>query len=277
VITAVVGKTIAEGAHAHGLPSDGDLMAWRSTDGGKSWSAAVRVNDAPGAATEGLHALAAGANGSLFAAWLDKRGGQGTKLFGARSTDGGLTWSKNVAIYESPDGTICQCCHPSVAVDSGQQILVMWRNCLAGARDMYLVRSPDGVSFSPPEKLGTGTWQLNACPMDGGGLAAAGGRIVTAWRREHSIYLASPGEKEVAIEDGIDVAVAASPAGTFVIWSTPAGIRILVPGKKEAIAAGGKGSFPSVVALPDGHALAAWDDDGKIIVRRVPQEPGLAE
>jgi len=36
VITAVVGRTLAEGPHAHGLPSDGDLIAWRSTDGGKS-------------------------------------------------------------------------------------------------------------------------------------------------------------------------------------------------------------------------------------------------
>src|SRR5271170_157048 len=32
VITAVVGRIAAEGAHAHGLPSDGDLLAWRSQD-----------------------------------------------------------------------------------------------------------------------------------------------------------------------------------------------------------------------------------------------------
>ena len=36
VITAVVGKNRA--VHAHGLPSDGDLMVWRSLDGGKSWT-----------------------------------------------------------------------------------------------------------------------------------------------------------------------------------------------------------------------------------------------
>jgi hypothetical protein len=38
VITAVVGRTLAEGPHAHGLPSDGDLIVWRSTDGGRTWS-----------------------------------------------------------------------------------------------------------------------------------------------------------------------------------------------------------------------------------------------
>ena len=37
VITAVVGKTLATGTHAHGLPSDGNLTAWNSSDGGKTW------------------------------------------------------------------------------------------------------------------------------------------------------------------------------------------------------------------------------------------------
>jgi hypothetical protein len=83
VITAVTGKTVAGGAHGHGLPSDGDLMAWRSTDGGKSWSKGIVVNDVPGAPTEGLHGLAADAKGNLFAAWLDKRTSHGTKLYGA--------------------------------------------------------------------------------------------------------------------------------------------------------------------------------------------------
>ena len=48
VITAVVGKTPA-GGHAHGLPSDGDLIAWRSVDGGTTWSKGVVVTDVPGA------------------------------------------------------------------------------------------------------------------------------------------------------------------------------------------------------------------------------------
>ena len=59
---------------------------------------------------------------------------------------------------------------PVLAIDATGQIVVMWRNWLGGSRDMYLARSRDGVTFSKPEKLGTGTWQINACPMDGGGL-----------------------------------------------------------------------------------------------------------
>jgi hypothetical protein len=272
VITAVIGRTVAQGPHAHGLPSDGDLIAWRSTDGGKSWSKGVHVNDVAGAPTEGLHTLAAGANGHLFAAWLDKRSGHGTKLFGAQSTDGGMTWSKNVMIYESPEGTICECCHPSTVIDSEGQVLVMWRNWLDGSRDMYLAASHDGITFSKPEKLGTGTWKLNACPMDGGGLALVRGKIVSAWRRDHEIFLASPGSRETAIAEGVDVAVAGSPSGVYAIWSTPNGIQVLRPGKVAPITVGPKGAFPSIAAFPDGHAFVAWESDGKITVEAVEKE-----
>lgn len=269
VITAVAGKTAAAGAHAHGLPSDGDLIAWRSTDEGRTWSAGIVVNDVPGSPTEGLHALASDGKGRLFAAWLDHRGGHGTKLYGAQSRDGGGTWSKNVLIYESPDGTICECCHPSLAMDSRDEIFVMWRNWLDGSRDMYLARSRDGLRFSKPEKLGDGTWKLNACPMDGGGVAIEDGRVVTVWRREHDIFLDAAGSTENRMGTGVDAAIAAAANGVYAIWSTPAGVEVMVPGKSKPIEIGQKGSFPSISAIARG-AIAAWEDDGQIIIRKVP-------
>jgi hypothetical protein len=274
VISAVVGKSLAEGPHAHGLPSDGDLVAWRSIDGGKSWAAGVTVNDVPGAATEGLHALASDGQGVLFAAWLDKRSGHGTKLYGSLSRDGGVSWSKNILIYDSPEGTICECCHPSATIGSDGNILVMWRNWLEGSRDMYLARSSDGLKFSKPEKLGAGTWKLNACPMDGGGIAIAGSRIVTAWRRERDIFIVRPGAQETVIGTGVDVAIAGGPRGVYVIWSGPAGVETLIPGRSKATTVAPKGSFPAIAALPDGGALAAWEDDGKIEIEQLPERAG---
>ncbi len=270
VITAVAGRIAAEGPHAHGLPSDGDLIAWRSLDEGKTWSKAVLINDVPGSPTEGLHALASDGNGRLYAAWLDHRGAKGTKLYGAQSQDGGATWSKNILIYASPDGTICECCHPSLAIDPNGDVVVMWRNWLNGSRDMYVARSRDGLHFSPPEKLGTGTWKLNACPMDGGGIAFSGGRLITAWRREHEIFLYTAGQPEKSIGSGVDVAIAAGPKGPYLVWSSPAGLQALSPAKPEPAILASKGSFPSIAALPGGGALVAWEDDGKITVRSLP-------
>jgi hypothetical protein len=270
VITAVTGRTPSQEQHAHGLPSDGDLTAWRSIDEGKTWSKGVVINDVAAAPTEGLHALAADENGNLFTTWLDKRGGKGTKLYGARSTDSGRTWSKNVQIYESPEGTICECCHPSVVIDATGQIAVMFRNWLGGSRDMYLAVSRDGITFAKPTRLGRGTWKLNACPMDGGGLVMAQGRIVSVWRRDREIFIASPGEREKKIGEGIDVAVSAGTKGAFAAWTTPDGIRALMPGRGDPTTISQKGSFPAIAGLSDGRAVVAWEDDGKIVVHVLP-------
>ena len=109
---------------------------------------------------------------------------------------------------------------------------------------MYLSQSSDGTHFSPARKLGEGTWKLNACPMDGGGIAISANGPVTGWRREHSLFLDRPGEPEESIGEGVDMAIAAGKSGTYAIWSTPAGLELHVPGEREPRALGIKGSFP---------------------------------
>lgn len=268
VITAVAGSKPEEGAHAHGLPSDGDLLVWRSEDGGKTWSRGKAINDVPASATEGLHALASDGKDTLFAAWLDKRGSKGTSLYAARSTDRGATWSRNVAVYQSPGGSICECCHPSVAIDSAGNLVVMWRNSLGGTRDMYLATSRDGVTFAAPRKLGTGTWQLNACPMDGGGLAVTPSRILTAWRREGNVFLDEPGQPEKQVGTGKDVALALSGNRTYVSWVNGTKVEAWVDGKVELLS--GAGAFPSLSTLPGGGVLAAWEENGAVQIRLLP-------
>ncbi len=150
LVSAIGGKTVAAGPHAHGLPADGDLFVWRSEDLGKTWSEGVRINDVPGAAREGLHAFAADAQGNVAVVWLDLRE-TGTRLFGSYSKDAGRTWSKNVLVYQSPDGTICQCCHPSLLALGNGEFAVMFRNAVGGARDMYLAR--EAVERSAARKI----------------------------------------------------------------------------------------------------------------------------
>src|ERR1017187_533396 len=65
---AMSGKSIVISAIAS---EPGDLLAWRSTDGGRSWSPPTTINDTPKAAREGLHAMVGDAEGHLAAVWLD--------------------------------------------------------------------------------------------------------------------------------------------------------------------------------------------------------------
>jgi hypothetical protein len=247
----------------------GDLLAWRSTDGGRTWSKPVTVNDQPKASREGLHAMAADAGGHLAAVWLDDRTPpNGKRLFGAFSNDGGTTWGKNMLLYESPDGTICQCCAPSLVSLGDGEFVAMFRNAIGGSRDLYTLRLAGGRPVGAAEKAGMGTWKLDACPMDGGGMAVQNGKIVTAWRRDHDVYLAEPGKPELKVGTGMDVAFGANKQGFYVLWSTPDGIEMHVPNTMKTTHLSDAGAFPAIVSMPDGGMLAAWEENGAIATAR---------
>lgn len=255
---------------------NGALLTWRSLDGGRTWSTGGKVNDAPRATREGLHAMAAGPGGRLYAVWLDLRhvvpGKPGTELYGAYSTDNGATWSKNIAVYKSPTGSICQCCHPSLMFDAKGELTVMWRNDIGENRDMYLSRSSDGgLTFGVAEKLGSGTWKINACPMDGGGVTkSAEGKMVTVWRRGTDVYLAPEGGAETLLHAGKDPAIAANREGVFAAWSAPDGVFVRVPGKLEPVTLDHEGGFAQLVAVPNGPVIAAWERKGSIQFHTLP-------
>lgn len=254
VVSAIGGPTAAS-----------ELLVWRSEDGGKTWSTPVTVNDVPASPREGLHAMAIAPDGTIRLVWLDLRT-KGMSLYGAHSTDGGKTWSKNELVYESPDGAICTCCHPTILAEAGGPV-VMFRNALEGMRDMYLLRAGQ-----PARKLGDGSWKLNACPMDGGGLARLGDKLVSAWRREDTVYLATEGQREVALGLGKDVALAAAGKQLAAVW-TQAGQVVSYRGPADGTGKRGvlapAGAIPSVLALPGGGFLAVWEENGAIGVGRL--------
>lgn len=263
---AISGEAIVVTAVMSETPAQGDLFAWRSADRGHTWSKAIRVNDVAAAAHEGLYTLASNGHGTFFAAWLDLRN-KGTRLYGAWSSDAGATWSKNVLVYESPDGTICQCCHPSAAFDQGGGLDVMWRNALAGSRDLYLLHAGANRQFGKPEKLGTGTWKINACPMDGGGIAHEGARTVTAWRRGEELFLDEPGKPEQKLGNGKDIALAANADRAAAVWIEDSRVQVWSSGKTEVL--GQQAAFPNIVALPGAGFLAAWEENGAISTQRL--------
>lgn len=261
VVTAILGGR-----------DDGDLFAWRSTDEGRTWSEPVRLNRVPAAAREGLHSMAA-AGDFVAVTWLDMRA-PGTRVFAAVSSDGGATWSEDRLVYESPSGTVCQCCHPSVAVSAKGRVAVMFRNAIEGARDLHLTVSTDGGrTFGPAEKLGNGTWPLSGCPMDGGALAMdARGDVVTVWRREKELFLARPGQAEERLGTGRDPVIAiATDGASRVAWRGEAGLVVVDPkhGEPRDLAEGGQA--PALLALADGTLLAAWERDKRVFVAPIPR------
>ena len=265
VVTAIGG--------VQGKGRDGDLQSWRSTDGGTTWQGPVKINDAADAAREGLHGMASGSDGSVWCVWLDLREKR-SEVYASKSTDGGATWSSNIRVYRSPEGNVCECCHPSVLVSDGA-VHVMFRNSLAGNRDMYVTTSKDGgKTFATAKKVGQGTWKLNACPMDGGMLASGPkGSLVTVWRRNGEIFSASStGGKEWLLGPGEQPWIAASANGPVIVWTErrdgdlwvqSAGTR--QPQKLDAAA---RDPMVTSSAGGDGPVIACWESkrDGQAVV-----------
>jgi hypothetical protein len=254
IVTAIGGR--------RGKGQDGDVLAWRLTEVGTNWQGPVHVNDAPDSAREGLHAMAAGPDGSVWVTWLDLREKK-TEIYLAKSTDAGATWRANVQVYRSPDGSVCECCHPSISVGDGVAH-VMFRNSLAGNRDMYAaISKDDGKSFSQPKKLGQGTWNLNACPMDGGMLAPGPkDTIITVWRRNNEIFSAPiSGGREQLLGHGEQPWVAGSPDGPVFVWTAgrEGDLFVQSPANRlpEKLASGARD--PVVCSAGGGPVIACWE------------------
>jgi hypothetical protein len=260
-------KSVVVTAISH---ESGNLAAWRSEDGGDTWSGPVDVSDLPKVAREGLHGMAIGPDGLIFCTWLDLRNDR-TQIYGARSQDGGKTWSKNRRIYASPSGTVCECCHPSVAISDDGMIYVMWRNALDGDRDMYLAKSEDsGQTFGLADKLGVGSWKLNACPMDGGDLAvAADGSTLTVWRRNQQIFATDVGGRmrERLLGSGEQPSVAANVNGHYLVWVNRRGGDLLLstPNSNTPVRLAEPAADPMIAASRsiNGPVVLVWESGKK--------------
>jgi len=143
------------------VSSEGDLTAivWKeditnqmfastSTDNGNTWSTAIRIDDSPNANSKFAKDIGLVVdNGVIYSTWSDDRNvAFDADLYFTMSTDGGMTWSPNVAIDKG---------YPSGANDvkdwrimaNGNNIAVMCstENDLGGFNEeVFLTVSTDG-------------------------------------------------------------------------------------------------------------------------------------
>lgn len=237
------------------------LRSWRSTDGGATWSAGPDIST-PTTGGMGFQAISSDGKKRFVAAWIGPQNGHPT-LFVSDSSDGGATWSKQRVLSE----TVCECCHPTVAIGNDGTVRILFRNSTGGNRDLHLATSTDGQEFKI-EKLGQGSWKIDACPMDGGGIAEFNGQVVTLWRREGRLFLARPGEAEQAFATGKNASIALRSDGVYAVWSSAEGIMAKSPGKNPRVLSK-SGDYP--VISPAGPVIAAWDDHGIIRVAHLDQ------
>lgn len=233
------------------------------------WKSMGMVNDLKGSGPEGLMSIAADKKDNFYAVWLDIRTGNRNQLYFSSIAGHATHWSKNTLVYQSPDGHVCECCRPGIAAE-GSRVAILFRNWLNGSRDLYLLESSDrGTSFTNAQKLGMGTWKLNGCPMDGGGVVIDGsGAIQTTWQREGTVYYCKPGGTEINMGKGRICSIAGTAGNTVISMQNSDTVEVMKLSQKKEISIG-TGSFLKSIVLPDSKVLCVWEQDIKIKFKKV--------
>lgn len=250
------------------MDKTGNIHWFEQSLDSESWKAKGKVNDQIGSAPEGLMSIAADNKGNFYAVWLDTRIGKKNQIYFSSLRKGGLEWTKNQLAYQSPDEHVCECCKPSIAVN-GTEVAIMFRNWLEGSRDLYLAKSSDsGKSFGKAQKLGLGTWKLEGCPMDGGGILIDDSKgIHTTWRREGIIYYSKPGAAEIKIGEGRNPSISGTANNILIAMQNGDAVKSVSLKDKYEVKVG-KGSYLKSIVLPDKQVLYIWEQDREIKFHR---------
>ncbi|HKZ48828.1 MAG TPA: exo-alpha-sialidase [Thermoplasmata archaeon] len=119
----------------------GSIQMSKSLDGGLTWSSPATVDPGNAASGQSDPRLAVDADGTVYAVWVDGRGGDANIRF-SRSDDGGETWSLSERLNRD-NGTAYQY-DPVLAVGPPGEVYVGWADERGGNPDIYLLNSSDG-------------------------------------------------------------------------------------------------------------------------------------
>ena len=216
---------------------NGQVLTTRSTDGGRNFAELRPITSSN--ESQRFEALGLDADGSVFAAWIDKRNRvpaqqrgkkyDGAGLFFASSKDGGTYAEARLA----SDNT-CECCRLALAFASAGRPVVVFRNIFkGGVRDHAVMTFADPATPGELRRVSNDDWQIAACPHHGPGLSisAAGAYHVTWYtngKARKGLFYARSQDEGRTFSDPLPVGradrnptrpyVLAGPRGVAMVW-----------------------------------------------------------
>jgi hypothetical protein len=217
---------------------NGQVLTTRSVDGGESFAPPRPITSSN--ESQRFEAVGLDADGSVFAAWLDKRNRvpakqsgrkyDGAGLFFASSKDGGATYSE---ARLAADNT-CECCRLGLAFAGPGRPVVLFRNIFeGGVRDHAVVTFSDSATPGEVRRVSKDDWQIAACPHHGPSLAvSAAGTYHATWytngKARKGLFYARSQDQGRTFSDPVSIGradrnptrpyVLAGPRGTTIAW-----------------------------------------------------------
>lgn len=167
-----------------GAKMTGHIRYARSTDGGRSFSAPVILNDDRQIISHRFDALAADGRGGVAVVWLDARSRDGKAakgspetqvgIYAAVSADGGASFGRNRRVADHS----CQCCRTGLTW-TAEGPIAFWRHVFGkNIRDFAIA----DLNGGPLRRVTDDDWEIDGCPHHGGGIAAgAQGKLHITW------------------------------------------------------------------------------------------------
>lgn len=217
---------------------NGQVLATRSIDGGRSFAELQPIT----ADNESQRFVALGldADGSVFAAWIDKRNRvparqegrkyEGAGLFFASSQDGGAVYAE---ARLATDNT-CECCRLGLAFAGPGRPVVVFRNIFeGGVRDHAVMTFTDPATPGEVRRVSNDDWQISACPHHGPSLSISpAGAYHVAWytngKARKGLFYARSQDEGRTFSDPLPLGradrnptrpyVLAGPRGATMVW-----------------------------------------------------------
>jgi hypothetical protein len=172
---------------------DGQVLLSRSIDGGKSFAAPTPITDNP--ESQRFQTLALDADGSVFAAWLDKRDRVPAMARGEKYVGAGLAfaWSNDhgasFTVARIAQDNTCECCRLGVGFAGPGRPVVAFRNVFGGTvRDHAVMTFLNPQTPGPIHRVSVDDWKTDVCPHQGPTLAVSSdGTYHIAWFTQGSV------------------------------------------------------------------------------------------
>jgi hypothetical protein len=158
-------------------PEASTLMISWSKDGGRTWTPPVSPHADKSETQHGFASVFGTAANGFGVLWLDGRTTDTaemalrSRLYKADGTPG----AEMVV-----DSRVCECCPTATATTADGVVAVFRDRGQDEVRDIYLSRL-SGSSWSPPVVVHKDGWKIEACPVNGPSVSAAGNQVAVAW------------------------------------------------------------------------------------------------
>jgi hypothetical protein len=150
-------------------------LSW-SKDRGKTWTAPITPHADTSQTQHGFASLFETPSG-FGALWIDGRTVDAEQMdLRARTYDQGGKGGAETIV----DTRVCECCSTAVASTTNGAIAAFRNRGASEVRDIYVTRLVAG-KWTPASAVHADGWSIDACPVNGPAISAAGTDVAVAW------------------------------------------------------------------------------------------------